>query len=55
MVKPRLKGDAPVKRVAQQVLAWVLDQTLRLLHPFMPFLTEALWKRLNEGRPDARH
>ena len=51
MVKPRLKGEAPVKRVAQQVLAWVLDQTLRLLHPFMPFLTEALWKRLKEAAP----
>jgi valyl-tRNA synthetase len=29
----------------------VLDQSLRLLHPFMPFLTEALWKRLNEAAP----
>ncbi len=51
MVKPRLRAEPPVKRVAQQVLAWVLDQTLRLLHPFMPFLTEALWKRLNEAAP----
>ncbi len=51
MVKPRLRGEPPVKRVAQQVLAWVLDQSLRLLHPFMPFLTEALWKRLDEAAP----
>jgi valyl-tRNA synthetase len=28
-----------------------MDQTLRLLHPFMPFLTEALWKRLSEAAP----
>jgi valyl-tRNA synthetase len=51
MVKPRLRGEPAVKRVAQQMLAWVLDQSLRLLHPFMPFLTEALWKRLNEAAP----
>jgi len=37
--------------VARQVLAWVLDQTLRLLHPIAPFITEALWKKLNEAAP----
>ncbi|MDX2198222.1 MAG: valine--tRNA ligase [Phycisphaerae bacterium] len=56
LVKPRLakKGDAaPDQRsdesrlVARQVLAFVLDQTLRLLHPIAPFVTEALWHRLN--------
>lgn len=50
MIKPRMKDDAdPALRAsAQQVLAAVLDQTLRLLHPFVPFLTETLWTRLNE-------
>ncbi len=38
------KGGMGVK----QVLAWVLDQTLRLLHPITPFVTESLWSRLNE-------
>jgi valyl-tRNA synthetase len=33
------------------VLAWVLDQTLRLLHPVTPFVTEALWKQLNALAP----
>ncbi len=51
MVKPRLRGEPAAKRVAQQVLAWVLDQSLRLLHPFMPFITEALWARLNDAAP----
>ena len=45
-----MKEDAdPASRgSAQQVLAAVLDQTLRLLHPFVPFLTETLWTQLNE-------
>ncbi len=51
MVKPRLRAEPEARRVAQQVLAWVLDQSLRLLHPFMPFITEALWARLNEAAP----
>jgi valyl-tRNA synthetase len=37
--------------VARQVLVWVLDQSLRLLHPIVPFLTEALWQQLNEKVP----
>ncbi len=36
---------------ARQVLAWVLDQSLRLMHPIMPFITEALWARLNAAAP----
>src|SRR5262249_41039866 len=48
LVKPRFRADAaPAARAtAQQTLAAVLDQVLRLLHPFVPFLTEALWARL---------
>ena len=37
--------------MARQVLAAVLDQSLRLLHPFVPFLTETLWTRLDELAP----
>jgi len=53
MIKPRMREDADEasRKTAQQVLAAVLDQTLRLLHPFVPFLTETLWTRLNELAP----
>ncbi|HEV8336045.1 MAG TPA: valine--tRNA ligase [Candidatus Polarisedimenticolia bacterium] len=52
-VKPRLVGDSsgtPAARRSRAVLARVLDRILRLLHPFMPFVTEELWQRLpHEG------
>lgn len=53
MIKPRMREDADPasKSSAQQVLSAVLDQTLRLLHPFIPFLTETLWTKLNELAP----
>ncbi len=38
--------DTAAKRSTQSVLAFVLDRTLRLLHPFMPFLTEEIWQHL---------
>lgn len=49
-IKPRLR-DASEAALAQQVLAVALDQVLRLLHPFVPFITEMLWERLNERAP----
>jgi valyl-tRNA synthetase len=46
-VKVRLYGDdAAAADVARQVLANVADRVLRLLHPVMPFVTEALWRAL---------
>jgi valyl-tRNA synthetase len=44
-------GDEQDKNVAQNVLAFVLDCTLRLLHPFIPFITEGIYRRLNEMAP----
>ena len=43
--KPALFGETPRTRVGE-VLLTVLDRSLRLLHPFMPHLTEELWQRL---------
>ncbi len=50
IIKPRLRG-AGGREVAGQVLAFVVDQALRLLHPFVPFISEALWERLNGLAP----
>lgn len=51
LVKPRLYRGTPAQRaVAQDVLVQVLRGTLELLHPFMPFITEEIWRHLpHEG------
>ena len=51
LTKARLySDDEATKSSALQVLVYVLDQTLRLLHPFMPFITEEIWQSLpHEG------
>ena len=41
-------GESPLP-----VLAYVLEKTLRLLHPFMPFVTEEIWQRLKRHVADA--
>ncbi len=50
MIKPRMR-DPERTPMAQQVLATAIDQVLRLLHPFVPFLTERLWQALIEQAP----
>lgn len=44
-------GEDPVaKKKTQSVLAYVLDQTMRLIHPFMPYISEEIWQHLpHEG------
>jgi len=47
IAKIRLYGaDVRAQATARRVLVYVLDRTLRLLHPFMPFVTEATWQHL---------
>jgi valyl-tRNA synthetase len=45
-IKPRLYGDVPGGEIARAVVATTFETALRLLHPIMPFVTEALWQRL---------
>ena len=51
LTKPRLNGDDEnAKENAQRVLLYVLTEILKLLHPFMPFITEEIWQALpHEG------
>lgn len=51
MAKLPLYGeDEAAKLTTRSVLAYVLDNTMRLLHPFMPFVTEEIWQHLpHEG------
>ncbi|HOB74477.1 MAG TPA: valine--tRNA ligase [Phycisphaerae bacterium] len=50
LVKSRIKENRQAAE-ARMVLAFALDQSLRLLHPFVPFITERLWKQLNQAAP----
>ncbi|MBO8126211.1 MAG: valine--tRNA ligase [Firmicutes bacterium] len=52
LVKGRLygKSTAKSKETAQAVLMYVLEGTMRLLHPFMPFITEEIWQQLPAAR-----
>jgi valyl-tRNA synthetase len=50
--KPLLTGpDGPVKNETRAMAAWALDEILKLLHPFMPFITEELWAVTAEQGP----
>ena len=51
LIKPLLGGmDDGAKAETRMVCGYVLDETLKLLHPFMPFVTEELWERRSSGR-----
>jgi valyl-tRNA synthetase len=56
LVKSRLQKDADPasRRVAQQTLAYVLEGILKLLHPFMPHITEEIWQTLTQQPADSQ-
>jgi len=52
LAKPVLTGDSEAeKRETQGTAAYILDQVLKLLHPFMPFVTEELWTETGKTGP----
>jgi valyl-tRNA synthetase len=49
LIKPLLAGDdEEAKAETRAATAWTLDQILKMLHPFMPFITEELWTHMVE-------
>jgi valyl-tRNA synthetase len=51
LTKPVLEaGSEAAKAETRATTAWALDQIMKLLHPFMPFITEELWARRTETR-----
>ena len=51
LAKPILQGtDEEAKAETRATAAWVIDQTLHLLHPFMPHLTEELWEQIADRK-----
>ena len=51
-IKPVLNGaDEALKAETRATAAWVFDETLKLMHPFTPFITEELWRVTGEQGP----
>ena len=49
LIKPALMGaDGALKDETRATAAWALDQILRLMHPFTPYITEELWAKIGE-------
>ena len=56
LIKSVFAGDnEDHKRETRRVAGWVIEEILKLLHPFMPFVTEALWQRLAQSGKQAEN
>ncbi len=56
LAKPVLTGaDGAAKSETRAAAAWALNEILKLLHPFMPFVTEELWRVTAEQGPMRHH
>lgn len=54
IAKMRIYGeDKGARKTAQQVLVEVLEKTLLLLHPFMPFITEEIWQKIPQRKDES--
>src|SRR5690606_24482348 len=52
LAKPVFNGsDEAAKAETRAMTAWTIDQTLKLLHPVMPYITEELWAELGKTGP----
>ena len=52
LTKPRINAGVDTAKSAQTVLVWAMGGILKLLHPFMPFITEEIWQALDgTGKP----
>jgi len=49
LTKPRIAAGSETAETAQAVLVWVLQGMLKLLHPFMPFITEEIWSAVDSS------
>lgn len=51
LTKPRINAGGKTAESAQMILVWAIIRILKLLHPFMPFITEEIWQALKGGTP----
>ena len=49
LTKPRIQAGGETAATAQAVLVWVMQGMLKLLHPFMPFITEEIWQAISNS------
>jgi valyl-tRNA synthetase len=49
LTKPRIQAGGETAATAQAVLVWVMQGMLKLLHPFMPFITEEIWSAVSDS------
>ncbi|MDE5742452.1 MAG: valine--tRNA ligase, partial [Oscillospiraceae bacterium] len=49
LTKPRIAAGGETAEIAQAVLVWVMQGMLKLLHPFMPFVTEEIWSAVSDS------